>query len=254
MQIETFALTDAGSTGKHNEDNLTTLTSADHSLHLVAVADGMGGHAAGDFASQVVIDSLKVMMTKLEERAAFLDTNIISEQLRNAIDVANQHIHTYAQKHLAGAPAGSTLTAAILHKNQAIIANVGDSRTYLWRQHALNQLTVDHSLVELFVREGVITHDERYVHNAKNVVTKAIGPDATLEADIVIRSLRDDDCLLLCSDGLSDMLHGSKGMQPYLHEDWGLEKVGRALVDAANDAGGLDNISIVLAKISTHSQ
>jgi protein phosphatase len=258
FHFHTVALTDPGCQDKLNEDNILCTEANGSGPTLLAIADGMGGHLAGEFASQMVIDALQESLQNYQERATSSGLGAGSDTsehliflLKQAVQKANKQIHDYAQTELEGAPMGSTLTCALIHNNYAFIANVGDSRTYLWREGQLRQLTQDHSLVEVFVRETIITHNERYEHPARNVVTRAVGPDEQVDADIFVHRLQAGDCLLLCSDGLSDMLHGSKGMMPYLQAEGDLEVIGRNLIEAAKEAGGYDNISLILAEVVT---
>jgi PPM family protein phosphatase len=143
---------------------------------------------------------------------------------------------------------GTTLTAALVEADRARLAHVGDSRAYLFRDGALEQLTEDHSLVEEFRRQGKLTEEEARDHPQKSIITRALGPEPFVEVDRMTKRLRDGDVLLLCSDGLTSMIH-EQGVQPVLSRMTELDRTGRELIAAANEAGGRDNITVILFRL-----
>lgn len=252
--LNTFAITDIGQTSDNNEDNVFCQTTEDKTAALLVVADGMGGHLAGEQASQIVIDTITDTMQAWLTTDKLLSltepTTQIAEALQSAVQQANRAVYEYAQENLGeGAHMGSTAACVFIYQTKAIIVNVGDSRVYLFRQGQLRRLTEDDSIVERFVQEGIITDDERYDHPVGHMVTRAVGPNPDIAVDSFTCDLKRDDRLLLCSDGLWEMLRGNEAIIRYLKSQDDLPTIGQNLIDAANQAGGKDNISVILADL-----
>jgi serine/threonine protein phosphatase PrpC len=250
--------TDVGMVRDLNEDSLLTLEldrvhrSISRPIGLYVVADGMGGHAAGDVASGLVINTIaEKIVTHLlaPQLTGDIDPGSFDAQswLADAIQAANQAVHTHRQS--AGTNMGTTLVAALTIGDMAYIANVGDSRAYLINEDGISQITTDHSLVERLVAMGQITADEARVHPQRNVIYRTIGDKEEAEADFFVRQLKPGDSLLLCSDGLSGKVEDA--------EIWRLVRRVRSpqeaceqLVQAANDNGGDDNITVIIVQAS----
>ena len=229
--IELARRTDTGRVRDHNEDRAYA-----HD-ELVAVADGMGGAAAGEVAAQLAIRAIRQ-----------LPAPITSDHLRDAIGSANGAIRATAASDPTKAGMGTTMTAIAVDNGIAHIAHVGDSRAYLWRDGALVQLTHDHSVVAEMVRQGTLSEDDALHHPHRNVITRALGADHEVDVDISTAALAADDVLMLCSDGLyTEVDH--EDIAETMRAGGALPDTAQALVDRANAAGGSDNVTVVLARI-----
>jgi PPM family protein phosphatase len=220
--------TDVGRGRPENEDSHLV----DPEDGLYAVADGMGGHRAGEVASATAIDALK---------AAYLG----GQRLDQAVGAANAAVFARAAEDAALRGMGTTLTAIALHDSTAELGHVGDSRAYLMRDGAVTQVTEDHSLVEQLVREGRLTPEEAQNHPQRAIITRALGVDADVQVDTYRVDLKPGDRLLICSDGLTNMLSDDTIAQT-LRRHADPQQAAEILVDMANQAGGDDNITVVL--------
>jgi PPM family protein phosphatase len=243
--------TDVGRTRAHNEDSIAII----EKLQLVALADGMGGYQAGEVASKIAIDVVinEITESKLTEKdIARIDpdtgTSIAMRRLRSAIEKANNRICSVSRERAELDGMGTTIVAACFYDGRVGIAHVGDSRCYRWRDNQLVQLTRDHSLVQEQIEKGILTEDQANASPQKNLITRALGIDALAQADTQEFRTRTHDVYLLCSDGLSDMVDHAT-MQGELERADTLENTVKRLVDAANAAGGRDNISVILARV-----
>ena len=231
---EMFEGTDTGRQRRANEDN-----------HFVAgplfvVADGMGGARAGEVASRTAVEAFEEGLP---------EAGSPEERLARVIVDANQRIHGKAQGDDQLAGMGTTLTAVWVGGTDISIAHVGDSRAYLFRDGQLVPLTQDHSLVNELVQRGKLTPEQAAEHPQRSIITRALGPEASVEVDTQSRRARDGDVYLLCSDGLTSMIDdGAVGR--VLAAAGSLEEAGRGLIEAANQAGGRDNITVVLFRLS----
>jgi PPM family protein phosphatase len=227
------SITDVGRQRHTNEDNFYD------EPPLFAVADGMGGAQAGEVASEMAIEEF------VQER----DTDAPAEkQLQHIAQGANRKIFEVAQADSRRAGMGTTLTAAMLDGQSVAVGHVGDSRLYLFRDGDLERLTRDHSLVEEFVRQGKLTPEQAEKHPQRSVITRALGPEGSVEVDTFRIPARDGDVFLLCSDGLSGMV-ADDTMAAILNEGGPLDATARKLIEAANDNGGRDNITAVLFRV-----
>ena len=227
MKIEVGSATDIGRVRERNEDSVLV------SPPLYVVADGMGGHRGGQVASQVALEAMEGLAT--EGRGSLADH----------VHRANRAVwdRSVEDERLSGM--GTTLTAAQIDGASALIAHVGDSRAYLLRDGSLRQLTTDHTLVARMVKSGEITEAEAEVHPHKNVLTRALGTDEEVEVDEDSIALVDGDRLLLCSDGLTGMVTEDQ-IQAILENSDQPQQAADRLVKAANRAGGIDNITVVV--------
>ena len=220
--------TDVGRGRPENEDSHLV----DPEDGLYAVADGMGGHRAGEVASATAIDALK---------AAYLG----GERVDRAIEAANAAVVAKAAEDAAFRGMGTTLTAIALHDSIAELGHVGDSRAYLMRDGAVTQVTEDHSLVEQLVREGRLTPEEAQSHPQRAIITRALGIDTDVAVDTYRIDLKPGDRLMICSDGLTNMLSDDTIAQT-LRRHADPQQAADMLVDMANQAGGDDNITVIL--------
>jgi protein phosphatase len=207
---------------------------------LFVVADGMGGAQAGEVASELAV--------KQFERG-LPDGRSPAEALVHLIRDANAEIHRQAHDDPDRAGMGTTVTAAYVDGDNVVVAHVGDSRCYLLRDDDLIRLTRDHSLVDELIRRGKLTEEQAESHPQRSVITRALGASAEVEVDTEVFPARNGDVFLLCSDGLTGMVHEPE-LKPMLEDrDRSLEEIGRALIAAANEAGGRDNITVILFRL-----
>ncbi len=238
--VEIAGLTDSGRLREMNEDHWAhqTLSSGE----LVMVADGMGGHRTGEIASSLATEALLLGMKELPGTPP--------ETLPRAMQRSNFAVYQQSARRAESRGMGTTMTAVLIDGNAAVIGHVGDSRAYLVRGDTITQLTRDHSWVAEKVRQGLITESEARDHKWRNVITNALGSRPQLRLDLFGIDLRDNDLLLLCSDGLSNMLTDQQMLELIrLEASTPLESLSQKLVDAANEAGGPDNISVVLVRV-----
>ncbi len=236
MRVDVAAATDKGRVRQSNEDAVWAGDS------VFAVADGMGGHAAGEIASATALEPV----ANLDGRV-FGTAREAREALANAVLDANQAVIGKADADPSFRGMGTTLTAAMFEGRRLHVAHVGDSRAYLLRNGELSQLTTDHTLVQHLIDEGELTPEEAAEHPQRSVITRAIGVSADIEVDSLTITLEGDDQLLLCSDGLTGPVSDGEIARTVLGEDDADVAVAK-LVEAANAAGGPDNITIVLLR------
>ena len=231
MRLVAAAATDVGRVREGNEDSVLH----DDRLGIFAVADGMGGHQAGEVASATAIEALRAAIAA-------------GASVTDAVTQANAAVVGKARADAEMLGMGTTMTAAVEVVGGLRIGHVGDSRAYVLRDGILARVTDDHSLVEELVREGRITLDQAAVHPQRNVVTRALGIDEEVEVDDVAVELTGGDRVLLCSDGLSGMLRDTD-ISAILRREADAAACARALIDAANEAGGEDNITVVIIDV-----
>ncbi len=242
--MKSAALTDIGKQRTINQDFIFKSDDAVGNLpSLYIVADGMGGHKAGDYASRFCVeDFIK------EAKSGKFKTLLGS--LQSIVNAVNEHVYTESLRTPEYKGMGTTLVAAVVEEKTVTVVNVGDSRMYLYSEEdGIRQITVDHSLVENMIRNGEIERKDAAHHPKKNIITRAIGVDASVEPDFFETELEKGNIILLCSDGLSNMVDDDK-MENCLNDNKKtLEEKTRELIDIANERGGRDNISVVLIEI-----
>ena len=239
MRITAYADSDKGRHREHNEDNYFAGST------VFAVADGMGGHAAGEVASAAALRPIAAL-----DGVEFEQDSAATQALAEAVKTANRQVVSEAREDPDKSGMGTTLTAVIVRDGQLHLGHVGDSRAYLLRSsEAIDQLTTDHTLVEQLVQDGRLSRDEIATHPQRSVITRAIGVDNEVEVDTLAPLvLQPGDQLLLCSDGLTGPVSDEEIRNILLDEPDGDEAVQR-LIDAANDNGGPDNITVVLLRV-----
>ncbi len=236
--LKTFSITDIGRKRKQNQDYVFTSERAIGNLpNLFIVADGMGGHKAGEYASKYTVETI----CNCIERSFEKNPTLI---LQKAIEMANAHIRKKASEDISLEGMGTTVVAATCLGRYLQVANVGDSRLYVVNEEIV-QITRDHSKVEEMVRMGVLDRESARNHPDKNIITRAIGASDNVEADFFTVELAEGDIVLMCSDGLTNMLE-DKEIQEILNGRGELEEKARKLVEAANAHGGKDNIAVIL--------
>jgi serine/threonine protein phosphatase PrpC len=251
MKLSYEAITDVGRKRKRNEDSLRV----NLAQRLFVVADGMGGHAAGEIASRVAVEAIDefIGQTSGDEEITWpfgIDESISYDgnRLKTAIRYANQKVLEATQERADYAGMATTVATLLVEDKIAHIGHVGDSRVYLFREGQLRQLTRDHSLVFEQVQSGVLSAEEARTHPLRNIVTRALGGTADLEVDIQGLASEAGDLVLLCSDGLTTMV-GDPAISDILRESGGApDAAARRCVDAANANGGDDNITVLVVR------
>lgn len=239
--MRSFSKTDVGVKRTMNQDSLYCSDNAVGSFqNLFIVADGMGGHKAGDYASRLCIES---MVSMIRSSGSKTPVTLFEE----AITYANRTVYQAALEDKEFEGMGTTMVACTLQGDTLYVANIGDSRLYLLRKE-LQQITTDHSLVEEMVKIGNITESEARVHPQKNIITRALGIDEMVQADYFELQVQPEDVILLCSDGLTNMVEDDD-IEYILHHNQSLEEAGNALIEKANANGGSDNITAVLVQV-----
>ena len=238
--MQDYALTDTGRVRPCNQDYLYSSSAPVGGLeNLYLVADGMGGHKAGDFASRFLVEQLVAYLQKSQSDDPLA-------LFREGIRYANRQLYekSFTSPDLDGM--GTTMVAATVRDNELFVANVGDSRLYLYKSGGITQITLDHSYVEEMVRMGRMQRDSREYREKKNLITRAVGTGRTVEVDCFRRKLDAGDMILMCSDGLTNMLTDREIADCLAGDGTLREKVERLVADA-NRNGGRDNISVILA-------
>ncbi len=250
MKASFVAQTDVGLKRKENEDSYLV----DESNRVFVIADGMGGHAAGDLASRIAVESVCDYMRRNSapldpDTAPFgVDPELSDDANRivNAILIANQKIRQIATGNEQVAGMGTTVVVALLDGHVATIANVGDSRAYLFRQSGYRQISDDHSWVNEQLQKKLITPEDARVHPWRNVITRALGSREIVEVDIFVERVRSGDQLMLCTDGLSGMVDDITMFEILTDAASSQEAKSERLIDEAKKAGGSDNITQIL--------
>jgi serine/threonine protein phosphatase PrpC len=249
MKVTYQALTDVGRKRKGNEDSLFV----NPEQKLFVVADGMGGHAAGEIASRIAVDSINefVCLTGGDEEITWpfgLDETISYDgnRLKTAVRFANKKVLEATKEKSEYEGMATTVCAVLVDDQVANLAHVGDSRVYLFREGQLSQLTSDHSWVNEQIQSGVISAEQARTHPLRNVVTRALGGKADLQVDMQTHDFQTGDVLLLCSDGLTTMIPDDEIARVMREGSGDIEATAQELVDAANAKGGEDNIPVVL--------
>jgi len=249
-KIDFAEISDTGRVRDHNEDAIGTIGE----IGLMVLADGMGGYNAGEVASGIAVQIVTEMASDGAEREKRNDIDSHSGMmrqsivLRDAVYRANKIIYQTAQSKTDCEGMGTTIVACMFYDNKISIAHVGDSRAYRLRGGELEQVTLDHSLLQELVDRGFYSAEEAQRSTNRNYVTRALGVEATVEVEVHEHEVLPDDIYLLCSDGLSDMVEDEDIHLTISTFNASLDVVGQQLVDLANDHGGRDNVSVMLAQ------
>ena len=236
--MKSFYLTDSGKVRDHNEDNVTIVKN-DEGSYLMAIADGMGGHSAGEVASSIAIDYLSKCFKESFKNMSKVDA---VNWIRDIVDEINVLIFKHEAEHPESKGMGTTLVMAILTENYLLFGNLGDSSGFVMKDDKLHKVTYDHTLVNLLVSAGELTKEEASVHPKKNVLMKALGASKEVDVDIFDCDMEVTE-ILLSSDGLTGMLDREQIEKVLLAEGSVEEKVLK-LIRKANNRGGTDNISV----------
>ena len=240
--MQTFSLTDKGRTRNTNQDYVFCEENAVGSFpNLFIVADGMGGHNAGDTASRMCVEEV---VSQIEQSTKVTPIGTFEQ----AVAAANEKVFQASLSDKALNGMGTTIVATVVFGHTAYIVNVGDSRLYVYKD-TFRQVTIDHSLVEEMVQSGKLHKEDMRTHPNKNIITRALGTNSDVKADCFEIEVDEGDVLLLCSDGLSNMLEDEKIERIIRSNREDMSEAGRQLVQEANEAGGKDNISVVLIQV-----
>ena len=240
--MQTFYLTDAGKVRSHNEDSVTIINN-DKDEYILAVADGMGGHKAGEVASSIAIEHITDEFYKLETIGTKEDA---IEWLREKVNEINNKIFKYTHEHPESKGMGTTLVIAIKTNDYILFGNIGDSSGYVIKNDKLHKVTHDHTLVNLLVTTGELTEEEAKYHPRKNVLMRALGANDPIEIDIFDVDMTVKG-IFLCSDGLTNMITDEQ-IEKILNSDASIEDMVVKLIRKSNSRGGTDNISIAYLK------
>ena len=242
MSYAFFALTDTGMARSNNEDSVAV----DEAATLAVLADGMGGYNAGEVASGMATAFIRSELGRwLAEASASATDTDVRRAMDICVDNANRAIFNAANSNPQYAGMGTTLVVAVFREGRLLLGHIGDSRGYRWRAGKLQQITRDHSLLQEQIDAGLITPEQAAVSVNKNLVTRAVGVEDMVLLETHLHEVQADDWYLMCSDGLSDMLDDA-AIAAVLRRHNTLEGAGPALIAAANEAGGKDNIAVVL--------
>jgi serine/threonine protein phosphatase PrpC len=249
MRVVASGRTDVGCVRKHNEDSFHL----DAGLGLFVVADGLGGHAAGEVASRIVVERVAGFISQTIEKDRTwpleYDVNLSYDgnRLRVALLLSDQAIADDIRSNPERETMGSTVVAGLVHGAKATLAHVGDSRAYLVNREGIRQLTRDHSWVAEQVANGILTPSEARIHPFRNVITQALGNGGDLDVAVQEFQLKEMDRLLLCSDGLSGMINDSEIFE-IVQQSNSLQEAVESLIEAAKENGGVDNITVILVR------
>lgn len=268
LRLNAAGLTDVGREREHNEDTIFYLVTRDgrnEPLGLFVVADGVGGQLAGELASQWAVAAVRDALRDLlsppgpdqtqpggDRTPIFRQTkdDSLRDRVLHAARSGNTTVYAQTQERPEEAGnAGTTLTMALVIGAQVVVANVGDSRTYVLRDGDIRQITRDHSLIAGLVASGNVSPEEAFSHPARNVIVRSLGRDPEVDIDIFEERLHPGDTLLLCSDGLWEMIRDSTTIASIARDAATPMDACRALIDAANVAGGADNISAIVVRV-----
>lgn len=241
--MQLWGMTDAGNLRPQNQDAYA-LVSLGHDRALMVVCDGMGGAKSGNVASNMAIDVFVGEVRRSQKLA--VNPERAEKILRAALELANKAVFEQSQLGEEYSGMGTTLVAALILKNTAVIINVGDSRAYHFTPTGVKLVTRDHSIVEMMVQRGELTREQAKSYPGKNLITRAVGTEPEVEADVFVQELRRDDCLLLCSDGLSNEMADQEMLFEVAH---GVRRSDccQRLLNIAKTRGAPDNVTVTLA-------
>ena len=244
MDFEFFSQTDTGRVRSNNEDSIAV----DDSCGVAVLADGMGGYAAGEVASGMACDFIKSELGRwLHEASSNASDGDVKRAMDICVDNANRAIFGAANSNPTYAGMGTTLVMGVFRSGRLLMGHIGDSRGYRWRAGQLQQITKDHSLLQEQIDAGMLTPEQAQFAANKNLVTRALGVEDMAQLETHLHEIQSGDVYLMCSDGLSDMLRDPQ-IADVMSAHTSLADMGGALVAAANEAGGRDNIAVVLVR------
>ena len=236
-----LAKSDIGKAREMNQDSFY-VSDVDDEIKLYILADGMGGYKGGEIASSLAIESTRKYIEN-NFKDIQKEKNEILKLINSAIEYANMIVYEKSQEDKSLRDMGTTLDVCLIYNNNMFIGHVGDSRVYRIRKNIIIKITNDHSYVEKLVREGTISKEEAFNHPKKNMLMKALGCHTLVEPDVMYKGFLKDDIILMCSDGLTNMLKDDEIYSILLNNPENPEK---ALINKANELGGYDNITVII--------
>jgi len=240
--MKVFTKTDVGQARSMNQDSLLVSENNDKGLNLYILADGMGGYKGGEIASKVAVTAVQKYITEKFDTIS-KDKESILDLIDDSIDFANSAIYDESEQDEELQDMGTTLEVLLIYKSKVYIGHIGDSRIYRIRKGKMKKITTDHSYVEQLVKDGTITKEEAQNHPKKNMLMKALGCTPYVEPDLMVKGFLKGDALLMCSDGLTNMVKEQE-IYEYVKED--IETCCDKLVQRANEMGGYDNITVIV--------
>ena len=246
MKFDVYGVTDTGCVRQLNEDNFCICGFENNNEPgYCVVADGMGGHNAGEVASQLAIDFITESLNDILQNSENPD---VPRRINDALNSANESIYKMAREDKNRNGMGTTTVICTFANGEGYIANVGDSRAYACRNDEIYQITIDHSIVEEMVANGSITREEARVHPQKNIITRAIGSEKTTKADIFEYEYKLRDSIIICSDGLSGMVEDATILKT-VQDGKSSKEIADNLCELAKKNGGVDNITVIAIRI-----
>ena len=250
MRVTSCGITDVGVKRTNNEDNYLI----NDELNVYVVCDGMGGHAGGEFASAIAVNTVEEVLAgyDLRQEMTTFDpedgpVEAVREKLRYAVRLAGRRIYQKALAEPEFKGMGTTCITLLLDGGNAFLGHVGDSRAYVVREGRIEQLTEDHSLVNEKIKAGLLTPEQARNHKLKNIITRSLGFTEEVEIDVTVRAVRRGDHFVLCSDGLSNLVDTGEIGETVL--DGSPQEAARRLIELACERGGDDNVTVVIARV-----
>ena len=243
--MQTWGLTDPGNIRQQNQDSYAIVPFGRDRVFMI-VCDGMGGAKSGNVASSLAVEVFTDEVRRTQRPG--MTPEKAAAMLRSALELSNSAVYEQSQLSDDFTGMGTTLVAALIIRDTAVIINVGDSRAYLFTAEGVQLLTTDHSIVEFMVQRGELTQEQAKNHPGKNVITRAVGTEPSVEGDIYLQKLHRDDCLLLCSDGLSNVMADQEMLFEVVH---GVRKSDccQRLLRIAKNRGAPDNVTVAMALV-----
>jgi len=241
-QMKAFAATDVGKVRQMNQDYFHVSEETNYNLYILA--DGMGGYTGGEIASKLATECV-VEYIKENFDSTGKNKEEILELVRSTMEYANNVVYDKAKHETNLEQMGTTLEICLVYNNRAYIGHIGDSRIYRIRKDIIRRLTTDHSYVQKLLKDGTITKEEAEHHPKKNMLMKALGCEPIIEPDVMVKGFLKDDIILMCSDGLTNMVDEKK-IYGLIKNDF--DSATQKLIDLANESGGYDNITIITIK------
>lgn len=241
--MKAFAKTDIGKAREMNQDNYS-ISKEDDKYNLYILADGMGGYKGGEIASSLAVSSARNYILNNFESIEKTKESIL-KLINDAIEYANMVVCEKSKENKELHEMGTTIDVCLIYNNKMYIGHVGDSRVYRLRKGIIRKITTDHSYVEKLVKDGTITREEAFNHPKKNMLIKALGCNSFVEPDLIYKVFQKDDILLMCSDGLTNMVKENEINEITLKD---VKNANKNLVEKANEYGGYDNITVIIVE------
>ena len=236
-----LAASDKGMVREMNQDYYY-VSNPEEQYKLYILADGMGGYNGGEIASKLAVESVKEYIVE-NIKGIEINREILQKLIKDAMEYANKAVHDKSKTDINLNEMGTTLEVCLIYNNKVYIGHIGDSRVYRIRKNIIRKLTTDHSYVEKLVKDGTITREEAYHHPKKNMLIKALGCEPNIEPDVTVKGFLKEDILLMCSDGLTNLIE-DKDIYEVITNN--LENAEKLLIQKANARGGYDNITAVI--------